>query len=175
MLFALQSTPICNFHNFSISIYFLCVYAKFAFYYFRSDSVSFPIFVFKLERIVPKARSLTRLQLIKSFVSTHEWPVKGGISFAFIHVEWNEKDVLVTVNRLFLSAQETHEKLVKVKFSGFKPISTFHSDMEMKMGKKFRIHSCRPFICSSTGRNFFYFLLLAFSLGSYIKSAVRFS
>lgn len=42
--------------------------------------------------------------------------------------------------------QETIKKLVKVKFSGMKPISTFYSEMEV--GRKFCLAflSCHPFM-----------------------------
>lgn len=105
---------------------------------------TFPIFIFKWERIRKEGRKalLVRQQLIKEL---RKHPMNGRLEKLFslmLFPSWIAfLDVVESTSSFFSSfirrTQESHEKLVKVKFSGLKPISTFHSELEMKIGQKF--------------------------------------
>lgn len=80
---------------------------------------------------------------------------------------------------IFIKAGNPRKKLVGVKFSGLKPISTFHFG-KRKMKENSRKIISLPFLCNSTKRKFIYFIvtllirLIPFvSFSAYIKSVLR--
>lgn len=87
-----------------------------------------------LKRIESESIFDTAFQLIKSFCK-HSCMVSQKTFSPLQHFILRRRDFYEWRSFSYISTQETNEKLVKVKFSGMKPISTFHSEMEMKMGK----------------------------------------
>lgn len=76
-------------------------------------------------------------QLLKAL-----WAFTGGRSkdiFSLISIshEWRGKEFSVNGFSILPAAQKTHKKLVNVKFFGFKPISTFYSEIRLKLGENF--------------------------------------
>lgn len=105
-------------------------------------------------------------QLVKAL-----WAFTGGRSkdiFSLISIshEWRGKEFFLNGFSILPAAQKTHEKLVNVKIFGFKPISTFYSEMGLKLGENFP-HFFHFFfvlpsfsgLCNLSERKFIYFLL----------------